>query len=264
MIQGIGNKILKRLLQNNINNVNQLASVEVKELQEILPNISPQMIEKLIFNARLYLERAIIIKQPFSLPKPQDVIYFDLESTTEPPRKVFLATYATLKDLYSVFEERNEPKKLVTKTQIFFDTHPQKFLMSSSGNSWDYHALINTFKKEKMDHSMISNRIHIDLFNELKESIVSPVGLGIKNLSKFLGFTGFDKLKEKDKRINGYVVAKIYESGKYSKNKKELIIRYNQLDVEALRFIHLSLIMLLNQRPRGKVYLSDFSTPKTI
>ena len=258
MIKGVGNRILKRLEENGIGSVERLVELEEKELVQILPNVPEKSIREIRENAELYVQHAIIIKKPFRLPPPKDVIYFDLESTTSMPRKVFLATFATFKDLMSVFEEQYEKNKLIEETTKFLKSHEEKYLMSSSGNSWDYNALISTFKKAGYDHSLISNRVHIDLYKILKENIKSPVGLGIKNLSKFLGFNGFDRLRAIDKKINGYVVAKIYESGRYSENKKNLIIKYNQLDVEALRFIHLTLTMLLNEKKTGIVYVSNF------
>ncbi len=153
----------------------------------------------------------------------------------------------------SIFKKKK--KDFERKIATFLDEHSDKILVSSSGNNFDMRCLKKALKIANEWKSQFDQIRHIDLMNELKGAIISPVGFSVKKLSSLLGYEDYEKqLKEEPvvkelfdrlKKINGrsyqklaYAFALAYDYRLLNEEIRKVMIKYNVKDVMALKFIY--------------------------
>ena len=256
LLSGIGRKKFRKLEQKGITSVAELATLTPSELADIFQEPNHHTSERILEQARLFLKRQIRISDFPNLPPLEQCLYFDLEATPHGRnRKIFLASFAAVSISKTVvfFAEQNE--SIAEPVYRFLLERPERYLVSFSEDDWDYRALMNLFKSEGLDLAPLEKMRSVNLYKQLKKFVLSPVGLGVKNFSTYLGFKGYSDELSNYRKMDGYKVALIYESGKYSPSTKKAMIKYNQVDSEALLFIHTAMEKIIELGKIGVISL---------
>ncbi len=256
LLSGIGKKKFRRLEQKGITTVAELASLTPSKLADIFEEPNHHTSERILEQAQLFLKRQIKISDFPNLPPIEQCLYFDLEATPHGKnRKIFLASFAAVSISKTVvfFAEQNE--SIAEPVYRFLVNRPERYLISFSEDDWDYRALMNLFKNEGLDLESLGKKRSVNLYKQLKRFVLSPVGLGVKNFSTYLGFEGYSNELSNYRKMDGYKVALIYESGKYSPSTRKAMMRYNQVDSEALLFIHMAMERIIENGKTGVISL---------
>ncbi len=254
LLSGIGKKKFRKLEQKGITTVAELASLTPSELADIFEEPNHHTSERILEQAQLFLKRHIRISDFPNLPPIEHCLYFDLEATPHGKnRKIFLASFASISSPRTTvfFAEQNE--SIAESIYQYLLSRPEHYLVSFSEDDWDYRALMSLFKNEGLDLYALEKMRSVNLYKQLKKFVLSPVGLGVKNFSTYLGFRGYSDELSHYRKMDGYKVALIYESGKYSDSTKRAMIKYNQVDSEALLFIHMAMDKIIENGKTGVI-----------
>ncbi len=278
-IDGISSKGAKALSTAGITDLHQLREISVDRIDEIIFNSNNQFAAISIQqNVQLYFEKSFLLKSPVTLPPPDQIIFCDIEAEPSKTYRPFLVTFSdSTNKPYSVY--KNKFSSFKNKVGTYLKDEDKSIIVASSGTDYDFKRLVDLTRDSIPDFKNLYQSI--DLLKLFRKSLVSPVGFSVKKLSHFLGYPDFESLlinsevvdalpqvqyrrpinKKKTNIHLGYLFGMLYEQRLLTRELKDLLVLYNRLDVESLRFIYLRLYELLNQRSPGKVRIKKLWLP---
>ncbi len=238
LLYNVKEKTLSALRENGVRTVRDAAAMDIDALLEAAPQLARKTLERLVFQARALLEGRHFVRKPIRLPAAAAEYHFDIEG--DPLRQVeylfgFLIRSGEAERYeYFLAEKPEDEEKMWWGFLDWTAKLPEEFVV--------YHY--GTYEKSRL--TMLENRYGrtpdldrfraamVDLNEAVKEAIVFPLYFyGIKNIGEYVGF-------ERSKKIAGGGESVAYYEdwlAKGDRKKLDAIIRYNQDDVIATRYL---------------------------
>ncbi|OOC42767.1 TM0106 family RecB-like putative nuclease [Thermosipho sp. 1074] len=218
LIRGIGKFRLKNLKEKGIEKLD-----DIIEMKEVVKEIFGEKSDKIIAQAKAFIQKKIILYNPVKKLKPG--IFLDIESY-----KNFNFLFGVLyEDKYIPFlslkreDEKTEFKKLIS----FLST---KKLPVYHYYNYEPIQINKLFKKYNLKKTNIE---FVDLYKIYHNHIAIPtISYSLKSIAKYLGFNWRTNL-------NGNIVVHKFEDFLKTKDDKILdeILKYNEDDVNATKLL---------------------------
>lgn len=254
LLYNVKKKTIVELREAGILTLDDAERMNVDALDGTLPHASRKTLDRIVYQARALRENRHFIRRPIELPTAPVEIFFDIEG--DPLRQVeylfgFLMRAKDGKEKYEyqLAKKPEDEGKMWDEFIGWLETLPDEYAVYHYGT---YEAAKLTALESKYGGSKKLNKFRdkmVDLNELVKDAIVFPLYFyGIKDIGGYIGF-------ERSKKISGggESVA-FYEDWLEKKDKKKLddIIKYNEDDVVATRFLKDWLVEAEAERKNGK------------
>ena len=229
-IPGIGAGRESRLKDAGIHNLRQLAEASG---QYVAKSIKGGVAEGLSLRARAssLLKQEVVQHSPLRLPAGKRA-YLDIETDMLSRFIWLIGVHVEGEDkTYSFYADTaKQEKRILTDMLDFLRARPQINLLSYSGCRMEQRMLSQRLAAYRLP-SEIAQSIR-DIYFDIHASVAFPTrGLTLKEVAKYCGF------EWRDSGMDGFDAALIYGSGKLPKAKKQMMIRYNEDDLLALKCV---------------------------
>ncbi|MFW9851840.1 MAG: TM0106 family RecB-like putative nuclease [Candidatus Thorarchaeota archaeon] len=234
LISGIGKRIKKELKAIGINNVKDLAEVDIAKISNEIAHKKELTYFKL--QAKAIVEKKVIVRQKVVFPKNKIELFVDIEGSSHHDFIWIIGCFIRIEDKveYRSFlaNSPKEEKEMIVSFFKFLSEFEDDFIIYhwSSAEPQYFKQLTEKYNLQVTNLSKILKN-SFDLFPIFKENIILPLySYTLKEVANWLGFQWHDPLSD------GATSIVLFDKWYIEKNKKALqkAISYNSDDCRAL------------------------------
>ncbi len=230
-IPGIGAIREGRLRDAGLCNLHQFAEASAHNIDKIL-KVGHSEAARLQARAASFLKQDVIHRSKLQIPAANRA-YLDVETHIRGEFIWLVGLHVEDENkTYSFYAETPKgEKKILSDTLELLNARPDLNLLSYSNCKIEQRMLSQRLAAHGLPTAAIQ-RIK-DIYGDIHACAAFPVqGLNLKNIAEWCGF------KYRDAGIDGFSVALLYgASGRLPKSKRQMVIRYNEDDLLALKCI---------------------------
>jgi uncharacterized protein YprB with RNaseH-like and TPR domain len=229
-VPGIGAGRESRLRDAGIHNLHQLAEASG---QYVAKSIKGSVAEGLSLRARAssLLKQDVVQLTQLRLPSGERA-YLDVETDTLGKFIWLVGVHVEGEDkTYSFYADTPKQEKRVLVDMLeFLRSRPNLNLLSYSGCRMEQRMLGQRLAAYRLPDD-VAESVR-DIYFDIHTCVAFPTqNLTLKDVAKYCGF------ERRDSGMDGFEAALIYGSGKLTKAKKQIVIRYNEDDLLALKCV---------------------------